>query len=196
MEQSIIYTPQAIEFVKIAAETCLLLEQTSQYDKNTFVDKMSKLLPLLYLKSTLLIADDETEIDSYNQKFVTETDYLIVKKQIQELLGEEDVYLDTFHPDMAYSDVPVAAFISENLADIHQELKDMIGNYQLGEVEIMVVALHECLHEFANHWGQKLLNALKAIHAIRYAITNSYQDKKQIQKQNNGNDFFDFLTQE
>ena len=46
--------------------------------------------------------------------------YELVRNQIATLLGESDTYLETFHPDMQYSDTPIAAFISENLADVYR----------------------------------------------------------------------------
>lgn len=200
MEQSIIYTPQAIKFVKIVAETCLTIEQATQYEKNLFCEKMSKILPLLYFQATVLVDMGGVDTDTYNERFVTETDYTYNRQQIQQLLGEDDVFLDTFHPDMDYSDTPIAAFISENLSDIHQELKDMISNYQIGEIEIMHTALNTCIYEFSNHWGQKLLNVLKALHTIRYGTKNNQIEPKNTnqtpQKTIPKNDFFDFLTEE
>jgi hypothetical protein len=108
------------------------------------------------------------------ERFVTEAEYNDVREQIAGLLGEYDSFLETFHPDMSLSDTPVAAFISENLADIFQELKDFATNYQLADAEIMQDALVTCLEAFAEHWGQKLLNTLRALHAYRYS--DSFKD--------------------
>lgn len=167
MENQFVYSNNVIEFVTVVAETCFFLENCNQISKEDFVTKSVKLLPLLYLKSTLI---DKNEIESEGsiENFVTEEDYLYVKEQIETLLGTDDAFLDTFHPDMQYSDTPIAAFISENLADVYQELKDFASNYQIAEVEIMECALYNCLMAFEEHWGQKLLNSLRALHSIRY----------------------------
>ena len=77
---------------------------------------------------------------------------------------------------MPYSDTPIAAFISENLADIYQELKDFIENFQIGEAEIMISALIACVEAFAEHWGQKLLNALRALHNLRFGENFGNED--------------------
>jgi len=103
------------------------------------------------------------------EKFVNEDDYQFVREQIEGLLGADDSYLEVFHPDMAISDTPIAAFVSENLADIYQELKDFAASYQLGDIDIMNDALVACLEAFGEHWGQKLLNALRALHALRFS---------------------------
>ena len=162
-----VYSANVIEFVTVVAETCLFLEHTSEMGKDEFVEKSLKLLPLLYLKASVLDIP-EPVYENLPERFVTEEDYQFVREQIEQLLGNDDVYLEVFHPDMAISDTPVAAFISENLSDIYQEIKDFAANYQTADVDIMSDALSECLTAFGDHWGQKLLNAMRALHALKY----------------------------
>ena len=164
----IVYSKNVIEFVTVAAETCLFLEHSTEFSQPDFVRKSVKLLPLLYLKASL-IDIPERIFDVAPESFVTEEDYLFVKEQLEQILGVDDSYLEVFHPDMAISDTPIAAFVSENLADIYQELKDFAANFQLGETDIMNDALVTCLETFGEHWGQKLLNAMRALHAIRFS---------------------------
>lgn len=190
-----VYSPPVIEFVTVVAETCLLLENTNQYSTEEFVENSIKLLSLLYFKTFALQAP-ERMFDQYSERFVTENDYIFVKEQVEVILGEKDSYLETFHPDMAISDTPIAAFISENLADIYQEIKDFAANYQLGETDIMNDALVTCIEAFAEHWGQKTLNALRALHNIKFGnafpqdeYTPDYQDTKSIER----NNFLDYL---
>jgi hypothetical protein len=164
----IVYSANVIEFVTVAAETCLFLEHVAEFTKTDFVQKSVKVLPLLYLKASMAYIP-ETVFDDAPERFVTEEDYQFVREQLEQLLGPDDSYLETFHPDMAISDTPIAAFVSENLADIYQELKDFAANYQLGDVDIMNDALAACLQAFGEHWGQKLLNGLRALHALRFS---------------------------
>lgn len=167
-ENQIIYSKNVIEFATVVAETCLFLERASENNKQDFVSKGIKLLPLLYLK-TILLDNLNEESDGFLERFVSEDDYLYVKNQVEQILGPDDGFLEVFHPDMPYSDTPIAAFVSENLADIYQELKDFIANFQLGEAEIMTAALTACVETFAEHWGQKLLNVLRALHSLRFS---------------------------
>jgi hypothetical protein len=181
-----VYSQNVIEFVTVAAETCLLLEKLPETDKETFVDNFLKVLPLLYLKTTLL-KSPESVFDDEPMRFVTEEDYIEIKENIERLLGPDDSYLEVFHPDMPYSDTPVAAFISEDLADIYQELKDFAANYQTADTDVMNDALAVCLNAFSEHWGRKLLNALKALHNIRYVLSvdkNDIQDMDYAQGKN------------
>ena len=184
----IVYTKKVIEFVTVAAETCLFLEHTSEFTKMDFVQKTVKILPLLYLNASLL--DIPTAVfEDIPERFVNEEDYQYVREQVEQLLGNDDSYLEVFHPDMALSDTPIAAFVSENMADIYQEIKDFAANYQLGDIDIMNDALVACLESFGEHWGQKLLNALRALHAYRFSdgfgaeeTETSQPDKKTIDR--------------
>ncbi len=162
-----VYKPETIEFITVVAETCLFLENAGQMETDEFIDKTIKILPLLYLKCTML-PSTEYEGDGYVEQFVTEEDYNFVCEQIKNLLGEDDAFLEVFHPDIQYSDTPIAAFVSENLADVYQELKDLAANYQIGETPIMNDAILSCTENFKEHWGQKVLNALRALHHIKY----------------------------
>lgn len=174
----IVYSKNVIEFVTVVAETCLFLEHASEFSRNDFIEKTVKILPLLYL-NTSLIEIPEPVYEEGTERFVTEEDYLFIREQVEQLLGSDDTYLEVFHPDMALSDTPVAAFVSENLADIYQELKDFAANYQLADVDIMNDALVACLEAFGEHWGQKLLNALRALHALRFSDNFDYDEAGQ-----------------
>ncbi len=171
----LVYSPTVINFVTVAAESCLFFERAAESDKQVFVSKALQLMSLLYLRTSLLNIPVRY-FDDQPERFVTEGDYNDIKSQIEMLLGEHDVYLETFHPDMSLSDTPIAAFISENLADIYQEIKDFAANYQLGDIEMMNDALAVCLETFADHWGQKLLNSMRALHQIKYSFVVGEDD--------------------
>ena len=189
-----VYSPATIEFMTVVAETCLFLEKSMELSRKEFVEKGVNILSLLYLKTSMLEIP-ERSYDDETERFVTEEDYNYIKSQIEVLLGDKDTYLETFHPDMAFSDTPIAAFISENIADIYQELKDLAANYQLGETEIMNDAIATCLEAFGEHWGQKLLNALRAIHNIKYSNQDedSEDESTHYHKDIDRNDYIDFL---
>lgn len=169
LPDNIVYSPQVIEFVTVAAETCFFLEHTADLSREEFVSKGAKILALLYLKTAMLAISDRV-YDDMTERFVSEEAYNDIKGQVEFLLGDKDAYLETFHPDMALSDTPIAVFVSENLADIYQELKDFAANYQLGDTDVMNDALVGCLENFGEHWGQKCLNALRALHNIKYVV--------------------------
>lgn len=164
-----VYQEPAIEFVTVAVQLCLYLEQVAEQEKSDFIEKMLCLLPLLYLKARLLPKANE-EMDGYPERFVTEQEYEDLRQMVAQKLGSDDAYLEVFVEDMRYSDEPITAFISENIADIYQELKDLACNYQTREEVVMNDALVSCLEGFEQHWGQKLLNVLRPLHALSLSV--------------------------
>ena len=164
--KEIVYQQDVIEFVTVAVQTCLFLEKSQDNEPREFIDKATKLLPLLYLKTKMLNLPQSTDEEDELMHFVAEEDYNYVEQGVSQILGQDNAYLEVFVDDMRYSDTPITAFISENLADIYQELKDMAANFQTENEPAMYAALRQCLDAFNEHWGQKLLNALRALHAL------------------------------
>lgn len=173
-EYNPVYERNTLEFVTVALEFCTLVEAPGKEGEFGFVDKTTKILPLLYLKAALLTEmepDEEAEIELT----VTEDMYETVRSRIAGLLGEKDIYLETFHPDMQYSDTPVAAFISESLADIYQDVCSFIFLFRQGNEEVMRESIAVCQSNFRSFWGGKALSALKALHAVRYDTDDSLE---------------------
>ena len=160
-----VYQQPAIEFVTVAVQLCLYLEQIEGLDKSEFVEKMLCLLPLLYLKARLLPKATE-ELDGFPERFVSEQEYEDIRQKVAQCMGADDTYLEVFMEDMRYSDEPITAFVSENIADIYQEVKDLACNYQTRDEAVMNDALVNCIEAFEQHWGQKLLNVLRPLHAV------------------------------
>ncbi|MDR1724129.1 MAG: DUF5063 domain-containing protein [Tannerella sp.] len=167
-ESKVIYDKNTLEFVTVALEYCALVENTSTYTLFTFVDKAIKIMPLLYLKATLLPYLYEPEDTDYQDCFITEETYEVIRLRIAELMGKEDSFLDTFQTDMKFSDTPIAATISENMADIYQDLGNFAALFRRENEDVMTEALYFCEVNFRLYWGQKLLNVMKALHSIRY----------------------------
>ncbi|MFB6343488.1 DUF5063 domain-containing protein [Saccharicrinis sp. FJH62] len=166
--EHIVYSKDVVEFVTVANQFCLFVEQSSTQSADEFVDKVVKILPLLYLKGTMLPKVDR-EFEDPLERIVTEEDYMAIRDFIEYLLGKSDVYLEVFHPEIKYSDAPVRVNISEDIADIYQDIKDFISLYQMGSTEIMNDALAEVVDNFREYWGQKLVNVLRALHNLNYS---------------------------
>lgn len=163
-----VYDKNTIEFVTVAAEFCVFLETCNQYKSKAFFDKSVKLLSLLYLKTSLLPNFEDTSFSNL-QQYVTESVYESIRQEIANSTAQFDEYLEVFQEGMQYSDTPIVAYISEDLSDIYQDLKDMIANFQSAEIDIMNDALRECKDNFQAYWGQKALNALRAMHNVLYS---------------------------
>ena len=171
-ESQVIFDRNVVEFVTVAAEFCKFLEQAEGMKRATFVDTSLKILPLFYLKASMM-PKCEMMGEDMPENFVTEETYEIVRMNLAGILGEKDDYLDVFVSDMKYSDQPITKYISEDLADIYQDIKDFIFVFQLGLNETMNDALAICQENFALYWGQKLVNTLRALHDVKYAQADS-----------------------
>ena len=176
-ESQVIFDRNVVEFVTVAAEFCKFLEQAETIKRSTFVDTSLKILPLLYLKASML-PKCETIGNEALETFVTEETYEILRMNLAGLLAEKDDYLDVFVSDMKYSDQPITRNISEDLADIYQDIKDFIFVFQLGLNETMNDSLAVCRENFALYWGQKLVNTLRALHDVKY---NQPEDEEENQ---------------
>ena len=166
-----VYSDATVAFVTAAAQTCLLIEQCADHDREEWREQLLRLLPVLYLR-TRLLDPAETVMEDEPQRFVTEEDYTFALVGIRNLLGQDDAYLDVFVDQGVYTDEIQTNYISEGLADIYQELKDMAAAFQTGDEAIMNDAVVLCREAFEAHWGRKLLSVLRAIHEISDA---SYQ---------------------
>ena len=166
-----LYQRDILEFVTVAVQYCAYLEDSEGRSREEFVDTMSKLLPLLYLKGSLL-PQYETYSDNMLSDYVTEENYDIIRNNIAYIMADKDDYLDVFVDDMKYSDEPILMTISENLADIYQDIKNFAYIYKQGVEDEMMSALELCNQNFRTDWGQKLVNVLRAIHEVKYTITN------------------------
>lgn len=168
-----LYSTNIVEFVTVASEFCGQLEQCNSSDRKTFMDRMSKIIPLLYLK-TALLPELISNLNDDIEYFVTEDQYEQIRQSLAHLLGEMDNYLDTQVSDMQYSEEPLPASISENLADVYQDLKDMIMNFNSANSTVMLEAVINCKENFKIMWGQKLLSSLCAIHNALFSPNSDF----------------------
>jgi hypothetical protein len=166
-KEALVYSGQVIEFVAVANETCSFLELSSAFSRPDFVDKTRKILPLLYYKATLLPTTEPVYEDG-TEKFVTEEGWRMVHDSILKKLGRYNDYPEVFDPVVKDTEDQVGGSIAENLADIYQDLKDFVMLYRMGTVDLMNDALWECMQHFEQGWGQKLLNALRALHNLMH----------------------------
>lgn len=159
------YDEATIAFVTAAAQACLLIEKSNEHERGEWREQMLRLLPVLYLRARLLNEEEEME-DEEPQRFVTEEDYNFALVGIREVMGSDDAYLDVFVDQGVYTDEVQTAYISEQLADIYQELKDLAAGFQTGNETVMHDAVVVCREAFKEHWGQKVLAVMRALHAI------------------------------
>ncbi len=163
-----VYSRSVVEFTAAANEFCKYAEHAAELKGDELLKIFQRLLPYLYLKASLLPAL-EPYFEDGNEKFVTEADWFRIHDTLREKFGTADDYPEVFDEKFNYSEGPVASSLSENLSDIYQDIKDFLLLYQTGTQEVMNDAVWECRQNFENFWGQKLVNALRAIHKFIYS---------------------------
>jgi hypothetical protein len=194
MEENIdpVYSRNIIEFVAVANEYCKYAEHASQLKGDELLRILQRILPLLYIKASLL-----PQLNPYfedgNEKFVTESDWMVIQETLRKKFGTADDYPEVFDEKSLETEGPVISTISENMADIYQDIKDFLLLYQTGTEEVMNDALWECRMNFENFWGQKLVNAMRAIHKFIYSgeeIGRIEEDRKETDENRNTSDWF------
>ncbi len=166
-KEQVIFSRNTVEFVTVAAEFCAYLERAESLRRKDFVDTILKILPLLYIKASVL-PECEMMSDNEPETFVTEDDYEVLRYSLAALMGDKDDYLEVFMQDMQYSDTPITRLISEDLADIYQDIKNFVSVFQLGFDETMHDSLALCRDNFALYWGQTLVNTMRALHSVKF----------------------------
>ena len=161
-----------LEITSICADYCRTLENCREMEKDEFVDSILDILPRLYLQFNDLTPDQCVLLNEENgffSSYVDEEYYESIRRNVEILLGPSDTFLETFEEDMKYSDTPIAASISECLADIFQALFNFISIVKDSEGESAVEAYVECWENFAGYWSQTLCNVLRALNHLKYS---------------------------
>lgn len=166
--QDPVYSRNVIEFVAVANEFGKYVEHASELKGDEMLKIMQRIMPLMYLKASLLPTLTPF-FEEGNEKFVTEPDWIRIHDILREKFGTADDYLEVFDEKINETGEHVVSSISENMADIYQDIKDFLILYQTGTTEVMNDAVWECRLNFETFWGQKLLNSMRAIHKFIYS---------------------------
>jgi len=163
-----VYSRNVVEFTAAAVEFCKYAEHSAEMKGDEILRILQRILPYLYIKASLLPAL-EPYFEDGNEKFVNESDWLRIHDTLRDKFGTADDYLEVFDEKVNDAEGPVVSSISENMADIYQDLKDYLLLYETGTNDVMNDAVWECRLNFENIWGQKLTNSLRAIHRFLYS---------------------------
>lgn len=179
-----------LRITALANDYCTTLQQTNEMERLEFVQAMTDLLPRIYWefsdfapqneqcpeKPTAEGAPDpdsllalEEEEERYYGSYVDEDFYESIRRHVEMVLGPDDVFLETFEEDMKYSDTPIAASVSECLADIFQPLFNFISIVKDSEGSELEGAYLECRENFTSYWSQTLCNVLRPLNHIRFS---------------------------
>lgn len=167
----------ALEMLLVANEYCLFMEEMEEKSKSSIFDFVHRVVPLMYTKGSLL-PDVPVEYPEANMRFVTEEQWEQVFNILREKFGEDDEYW-IIDPQYINETEPLKASLSENLADIYQDMKDFVLLYQKNTLAARQNALSDCKTLFADHWGYRITNIMARLHHLIYHSEEDLLDDTQ-----------------
>lgn len=167
------YRSQLLNITAISAEFCSAVENVADSPRHEFVMTILNLLPRIYVGFLDLSPENSAiEEDNYfNNTYIDEDYYDSVRRRMEGVMGSEDTFLETFEEDMKYSDTPIAASVSESLADIFQSLYNFVSAVRESDGELLMESYIRCREDFDEYWSQTLCNVLRALNHIRRNIS-------------------------
>ncbi len=151
--------------VKAANETATFLEGLQGTEGKVFISEAVGHLSTVY-SAMLKIGETEPVHDSEGESTVSEQDWSRLFQRIAQLLGPYNEIIRPAEENEFDRFELVTHTISEDLADVYQELRDFTSIYSRGIEELMNDAAWELRERFAEHWGKKLLRSLSALHDL------------------------------
>lgn len=160
----ILYTPELIAFAQSGVRFASLLEQCK--DKHQLIAELVQVLPRLY-SLTLALPEYAYDIEfDLIEEYITEQQYEHIRTQVETLLGNDDVYLGNSPESMTYPDELTTLHLSEQLADIYQQVGNLLGVLKAENTVALPSAIGKCLYYWQEYWGATLLSSLGAIHQL------------------------------
>lgn len=157
-------SPNALTLMALCNEYCQAVETVNSSSRSQFVNSMVRLLPRIYI--TAFGFQSDCEADSMLMDMLDEETYNAFREAMAARLGEDDTYLEVFESDMKYSDTPIAASISENLADLFQVFYNFIESVKDAPHEMVELQLAALRYDFESYWSQILCNVMRPLNHI------------------------------
>lgn len=170
--QEIIRSAKVLEFLTIANEYNRIIEECSDYPEEHLFEFLQRMLPLMYLKGSLLPEINPEDPDQ-NERFLTEEQWENSLNNLKAVFGDRDLYWSIEHPVEASAETERRS-ISEDLADIYQESKDFVLLFQKPLSSAKENAVANCRYYFSEHWGGKALKAAGLIHHLLHPCCHDH----------------------
>lgn len=160
-----VFSKKIIEVLTISNEFCLLIEKADSYERTDFFLVLHRILPLLYLKTSLLTPIEASNPD-IKDRFVNEEQYELIYHSLKRIFGTDDRFKEAIHknPESHGS-------FSEYLSDVYQDIKDFVVLYQKPSMSAKENAINDCLLFFKNHWGYRALLSVSNLHPLLYSAS-------------------------
>lgn len=169
--ESLIKSAKVLEMLTVAHEYCVFTEKINGYKLEEIMIYYSRLMPLLYLKGSLLPDLSPDDIEP-GLRFITEEEWIVIYKAAKEKFGELNKCSDT--DSITPEDTEIVHHeLSEIIADIYQDLKDFVLLFQKDGFTPKEQAVLSCRNLFKSNWGKKTIILLKVMHFNVYGNDNN-----------------------
>ena len=157
-------------FRAAAEEFCALIERVvagEVYTPTSFIVAVEPRLVQLYSR-VLELPDLDPSDDTRLPRPITHDTWANTFKALAAALGPYQRYWEVYNPVAREADDVVSVSLADDLADIYRDLKNSLPAAELSDATGATDLVWEWRATFAEHWGQHLIDALRAIHWLRY----------------------------
>ena len=162
-------------FVDAACLYCDLVDRSDALPAFVLLREAETRLLALYT-AALALPDPEPPSDDLVSESIAHEDWLVVFRRLQSALGPYDFYREIFDPaamgdpggSIDTGDEPVVSSLADDLADIWRDLRAGLNIWDGASDAARSNLVAEWRESFASHWGQHLVDGLRAIHWWRY----------------------------
>jgi hypothetical protein len=161
----ILYSEEVLDFVRLSREYCSLLETDLDLSENEFIRFSLYSLPAIY-SAMIKIPQLDSVFEEGSEKVVSEQDWSEVYRKIAGCMEGNNDFLDIPAESEFDRSELITRKVSEDMADIYQDLRDFLEVYRNAPEEVMNDALWECQNNFSGFWGSKTLRVSSALHKI------------------------------
>lgn len=169
MAQQKILNNNSLVFIGLCNEYCQTVENAREMEREDFVAAMLRILPRIYITATDINVDSNLLEEAYIDGHLEEDYYDAVRRNVENLLGPDDTYLEVFEEDMKYSDTPIAASVSEGVADIFQVFYNFLESIKDVPEELVEQGIVAIKEDFETYWSRILCNLLRPLNQMRYS---------------------------
>ncbi len=172
IDTGIVANKQVFDMFTVANEFCIFMEEHESREKTYISEYLNRVLPLLYIKG-LLLPDVEPNYEIDNERFVTEDKWEYMYNSVMQIFGSENSYYFWSFELNEY----IQTTVSENLADMYQDLKDFVLLYSKPLYYAKINAIYLCKESFFQRWGKIITHLLGYLHYINYEKENENDEK-------------------
>jgi hypothetical protein len=164
-QTKILYSEEVLGFVRHSQEYCSMLETSLDLSQAQFIRFSLYSLPAIY-SSMIRMPQIEPVFDEGSEKAVSEQDWSEVYRKIAACMEGNNDFLDIPAESEFDRSELITRKVSEDMADIYQDLRDFLEVFRNAPEDVMNDALWECQNNFVSFWGSKTLRVASALHKI------------------------------